>query len=136
MTFSRWTRLSAAVCALAWWIATTSPIVQVSSLQSPVELPNPFSPIEAPVPDPFTGPNGEVCNDIVPCTDQPVTPQPDFSTFIPGVGSGETPEQVQEPASSPDLGSTLNYIAIAIIVVGVPLRLYWYIQDRRRRNQS
>lgn len=134
MTFSRWIRLSAAVCAAMWWMAMASPIAQVSSLQSPLEVPGQFSPVEPPSPDPFTGSANEICNDLIPCTDG-ATPQTDFSTFVPSLGTDESANEFQEPATPPDLGTVLNYIAIAIIVVGVPLRLYWYMQDRRKKDR-
>ena len=136
MTFSRWIRWSAAIGIAAGWIATVSPAAHVSSLQSPLETPGPLSPIATAVLDPFTGSTGESCDDLIPCTDQPVTPQSDFSTFIPSAGSGEPVEQIQEPTTPPDLGTVLNYIAIGIIVIGVPLRLYWYMQDRRKRTHD
>jgi hypothetical protein len=135
MTFSRWIRLSAAVCAVIWWLVMAGPTAPVSSWQSPLLFQSPLSPLEPPSPDPFTGAVNEMCNELVPCTDQPVTPQPDFSNFIPGVASGEAPE-VQAPATPPDLGTVLNYIAVAIVVIGVPLRLYWYMKDRRRKDQT
>jgi hypothetical protein len=143
MIFSRSIRL------IIVWIAVPLLFVQAASstpnrghpmqIESPIALPQasplllPDSPIAAPTPSPT------LCTAATPCDESTVTPTAtqEFNTFLPGVGqqpgsAGSVPQPSAPPPAPPDLGTVLNYVAVGVIVVGVTLKIYWFIADRRK----
>jgi len=126
MTFSQWARLIVAACA-ALWIAVPSLFAQdVPGISDRGQLTQIDSPISTPLVSPIALP-----------TDSPIpTPQPDpasgFDAFLPGVSQQPSSADNQPPGPPPDLGTVLNYVALAIIVIGVTLKIYWFISDRRK----
>ena len=141
MSLSQLTRLVCSV-GVAVWLAVPS-VFGVSPerkglLQGDSPIPNPLdSPIATdpfglaatPVPDPAQ------CSSEAGCPDS-TAPAPggtaEFTTFLPGVGQQPGQPADQPPSASPDLGALLNYAAIGVIVIGVTLKVYWFIADRRK----
>lgn len=149
MTFSRFSRLLMALCAALWFITSSAPIENARSMQSPLPTDSPIavppfpfpttsdvSPIARPEPDPIAPPQPIDCNTAIPCNGDETPETPSFNTFVPGAGGGADDAQSQQPASPPDLGTILNYVAIAIIVIGVPLRVFWWMNDRRKGQEE
>jgi len=109
-----------------WSLQGDSPIP--NPLDSPIAV-DPFGPAPTPVPDPA------VCSPPEGCVDGATsTPVDDagFRAFLPGVGQQPGQPASQPPGAPPDLGTLLNYAAIAIVVIGVSLKAYWFFADRRR----
>ncbi len=123
MTFSRLVRLIAVVVAPASFFASLAfgvpPRGQPAQIDSVLPTP-PASPIVAPLDSPLPTPHPD--------------PTSGFEAFLPGV-SDQSPVSAenQPPATPPDLGTLLNTIAGAVVVIGVTLKIYWYISDRRKR---
>ena len=141
MSLSQLSRL-ACIVGLAVWLAVP-PVFGASPerkelLQDDSPIPNPLdSPIAT---DPFgltatPVPDSARCSSEAGCPDSAV-PTPggtaEFSTFLPGVGQQPGQSANQPPGASPDLGALLNYAAIGVIVIGVTLKVYWFIADRRK----
>jgi hypothetical protein len=134
MSYSKLMRAALAVCA-AWWLAASGLASGASRLlqgESPVPnpadspIPPPFdSPIVPPVPDPAQ------CTVVEPCVETP-TPAGEFQTFLPGLSESGGDVEAQPPGPPPDLGTILNYVAGAVVVIGVTLKVYWFISDRRK----
>jgi hypothetical protein len=108
------------------------PLQLDSPIANPLDstLPTPV-PLESPVAiDPFAPtPAPAECTAETPCPEGTSTPE--FKTFLPGVG--EQPGSAEQPPSTPpDLGALLNYAAVAIVVIGVTLKVYWFVTDRRK----
>ena len=104
---------------------TDSPLA--SPLPSPME-----SPFAVPSPDPAR------CTDANPCAGEVMAPTPEatFQAFLPGVAQPSEGDSAgsQGQATPPDLGTLLNYVAAGVVAVGVLLKLYWYLADRRKRD--
>ena len=133
MTFSRFARLALVACAAVWLGAPSLFAQDVPGhglplqIESPISpLPTPIGPILTPVPDPAG------CEVATSCTEGAATPAATFAAFIPSVS--ETGESAANPAAGPppDLGAVLNYVAAGVVVVGVTLKVYWFISDRRK----
>lgn len=132
MTFSRFARLILVACAAVWLgapslFAQDAPgrglPLQIESPFSP--LPTPIGPILTPIPDPAS------CEVATSCTEGAATPAATFAAFIPSVSdTGES--AAQPPGPPPDLGTVLNYVAVGVVVVGVTLKVYWFVSDRRK----
>ncbi|MGH2592397.1 MAG: hypothetical protein ACRDGG_02675 [Anaerolineae bacterium] len=126
MTFSRWVRLIVAACA-ALWIAVPSLFAQdvpgISERGQRMQL-------DSPIPTPPVSPIASPADSPIP------TPQPDpasgFDAFLPGLSQQPSSADNRPPGPPPDLGSVLNYVALAVIVIGVTLKIYWFISDRRK----
>ena len=58
-------------------------------------------------------------------------PESGSQTFLPGISQPEGAES-RPPGPPPDLGTLLNYVAGAVVMVGVTLKIYWWISDRRK----
>ena len=131
MTFSQLLRLVAVVCA-AVWLAAPASLFAPLALGAPGCGPARAAQIDSPLPPPLSP--------LVAPPDSPLpTPQPDpapgFETFLPGL-SGQAPvgAESQPPGPPPDLGTLLNYVAGAVVVIGVTLKIYWRISDRRKKT--
>ena len=133
------------VAGLAVWLAAPAalglpPLGPVSDRapQGDSPIPNPLdSPIavdpSGSAPAPLLDP--AVCSPLEGCVDGATsTPVDDtgFRAFLPGAGQQPDQSASQPPGASPDLGTLLNYAAIAIVVIGLSLKAYWFFADRRR----
>jgi len=101
-------------------------------IESPIPTP-PASPLLPPVVSPLPTPTSEPleCSAAQPCPDDAPTPQSTFQAFLPGLSEpGSAP--ARPPGPPPDLGTILNYVAAAVVVIGVTLKVYWFIADRRK----
>ena len=150
MTFSQSVRLVAAVCA-ALWIAAPSSSARIEpdrgrplQIDSPIPTP-PVSPIPTPPVSPITLPLGSPistpppspteCVAGSPCNgDDAPTPESGLQTFLPGISQPGGAES-QPTGPPPDLGTLLNYVAGAVVVIGVTLKIYWWISDRRKARE-
>jgi len=135
MSHFRWIRFAAALCVAVWMIAPSifaqpapaRPTQPESPLASPLASPF-FSPLPPPAPDPAE------CGFGIPCATDAPTPEPGNQIFVPSVsGTGDAVDQ--PPGPPPDLGTVLNFVAAGVVVVGVLLKIYWYISDRRKRSE-
>lgn len=129
MAFSQLVRLIV-VCATVWIVAPASLFASfgVSQRGRPAQIDSllptpPASPLAAPLDSPLPTPHPD--------------PASGFEAFLPGV-SDQAPVSVenQPPGTPPDLGTVLNTIAGAVVVIGVTLKIYWYISDRRKRAEK
>ncbi len=142
MSYSRWIRIAAAVC-VGLWIAVPNMLAQVASDRStPLQIDSPIpapgsSPLASPLASPIPAPIADLaecgldnsCGEVVP------TPVPENKIFVPSVSeAGDT--STQPPPPPPDLGTVLNYVAAGVIVVGVSLKIYWYVSDRRKGSKG
>jgi hypothetical protein len=98
--------------------------VRWMQIESPILTP-PASPLPAPTSGPLE------CSAALPCTDDAPTPQSTFQAFLPGLSEPEGAPALP-PGPPPDLGTILNYVAAAVVVIGVTLKVYWFIADRRK----
>jgi hypothetical protein len=142
MSFSRWIRIGAAVCVGLWiavpnWLAQLAPDrATPPQIESPIPAPgasplaSPMaSPLPAPIPDPAECSLDNSCGELAPA------PAPENKVFVPSVSEAGDASN-QPPAPPPDLGTLLNYVAAGVIVVGVSLKIYWYVSDRRKGWKS
>ncbi len=139
MTLSQWSRLVIVVCATLW-IAVPSLFARIApdpgqplQIDSPIPAP-PVSPVTPPLdsPIPTLHPDPADCLAVSPCNgDDAPTPESGFQSFLPGISQPESTER-QPPGPPPDLGTLLNYVAGAVVVIGVTLKIYWWISDRRK----
>ena len=101
-------------------------------IESPIPTPPPsplLPPALSPLPTPTSAPIE--CSAAMPCTDDAPLPQATFQTFLPGVTEPDSaPARPLGPP--PDLGTILNYVAAGVVVIGVTLKVYWFISDRRK----
>jgi len=129
MTVSRLTRWMLVVYAILWIALPTRAQVGLLQVVSPIQ-----SPLDSPIglPTPVTDP--ALCGPALPCDPAAPTPAATFQAFMPGVSQpgSETPSPSQ--ATPPDLGTVLNYVAAGVVVVGVALKVYWFISDRRKAS--
>lgn len=125
MTLSRLSRIVVWLGAVAWIVA---PSLQAQGWQ-PAQIESPLpTPLFSPPPTPQVDP---ACTAFTPCTDGEPTPESGFQSFLPGVTQGSETEE--EPAGQPpDLGTLLNYAAVAVVIIGGALKIYWFISDRRK----
>jgi hypothetical protein len=83
------------------------------------------SPLPAPPSEPIE------CSAGLPCADDAPAPQSTFQAFLPGLSEPDN-APASPPGPPPDLGTILNYVAAAVVVIGVALKVYWFIADRRK----
>jgi len=104
-------------------------------IESPIATPPP-SPLFPTVVSPLPAPTAVSieCSAAMPCTDDAPLPQATFQTFLPGVTEPDG-APARPPGPPPDLGTILNYVAAGVVVIGVTLKVYWFISDRRRARQ-
>lgn len=108
--------------ARARWTQIESPI--------PTPLASPLFPtVVSPLPTPPS--ESLECSAALPCTDDAPTPQSTFQAFLPGLSEPDS-APARPPGPPPDLGTILNYVAAAVVVIGVTLKVYWLISDRRK----
>jgi hypothetical protein len=133
MTFSRFARWALVACA-AVWLGVPSLFAQDTpgrglplQIESPISpLPTPVGPILTPAPDPAG------CVVATSCEPGAPTPAATFAAFIPSVSESGESAADQAAGPPPDLGTVLNYVAAGVVVVGVTLKIYWFISDRRK----
>ncbi len=130
MTFSKSVRLIFIVCAALWlaaplWAAPSDRgrlLQEVSPLDSPP--PSSLDLFPTPAPDPA------LCTSTTPCPEG--TPTPVAQVFLPGLAGSAGSASDQPPAPPLDLGTTLNYVALGVIMIGVALKAIWFVADRRK----
>lgn len=135
MQVSRSIRIVLAACATLW-LAAPSLFAQVAPVSfsrgRPMQIVSPISPLFSPIATPGPDPSG--CGIVNACGDESATLAPTFQAYLPGL-SGQPPGSDNLPsAPPPDLGTVLNYVAAAVVVVGVTLKVYWFISDRRKAS--
>ncbi len=135
MKVSRLIRIVLAACATLW-LAAPSLFAQVAPVSldrgRPMQIESPISPLFSPIATPGPDPSG--CGIVNACEDESATPAPTFEAYLPGL-SGQPPSSDNlPPAPPPDLGTVLNYVAVAVVVIGVTLKVYWFISDRRKMS--
>jgi hypothetical protein len=127
MTFSRFARWALGVCAALWLAVPSLWARGPLQIESPISpLPTPIGPILTPVPDPAG------CQVVTSCEPGAPTPAATFAAFIPSVSESGESAADQAAGPPPDLGTVLNYVAAGVVVVGVTLKIYWFISDRRK----
>lgn len=135
MSPSRWFRFAVAACAAAWMIAPSIRAQDAPGRPSQIE-----SPLTSPLDSPIAVPDPAGCTVDGGCSDPAIAPTPPpqatFQAFLPGVAQPDEASGAdnQPPGPPPDLGTLLNYVAGGIVVVGVTLKVYWYLSDRRKRH--
>jgi hypothetical protein len=146
MRLSQLARLAVIACAALWLAAPTAaswPLQGDSPITTPLNSPIP-NPLGSPIAgDPF-GLGATPVADPALCSPEDVacvdgTPAPagqEFETFLPGISDPAAGTLNQPPGPPPDLGTLLNGAAIAVVVVGVTLKLYWFISDRRKQSNA
>ncbi|HLF27275.1 MAG TPA: hypothetical protein VJG32_13140 [Anaerolineae bacterium] len=134
MTLSQLARLLAALCA-GVWLAAPSLLSPVTARAPEHTLLTQDSPLTGPFGDPPDSPlpTPARCSADQPCEEElSPTPSPEFQTFLPGVSEPAAPSADAGSQPPPDLGTVLNYVAVGVIVVGVTLKAYWFVADRRK----
>jgi len=137
MKVSRLIRVALAACATLW-LAAPSLFAQVAPVSPdrgwPMQIESPISPLFSPIATPFPDPSE--CGIVNACAGESVTPAPTFQAYLPGL-SGQPPSSGNLPSTPPpDLGTVLNYVAVAVVVVGMTLKVYWFISDRRKASSE
>ena len=133
MPFSKSVRLTLIVCAALW--------MAVPLLAAPLDRGSPLqgvSPLDSPPPTPVVDlfptpvPDSAACTAAGPCAEGTSTPAASFQSFLPGVSESGNTQQSKPPSAPPDLGTLLNYLAVGVVVIGVTLKVVWFVADRRK----